>query len=393
MKELYPSIEVTKSNILNQIIPKMPKLEFALLHCYLALIDLEDVNTKFVRIDLKDFAAIVNYDFKNCAKLVEAAEQLFAEKVEEPNPYNEKGKGREMIHLFHTVKTYNEGSPEGYIILEAEERALPYMFNYTQEFFHFPLKLPLTLTSNQRALYLYLHENKFRHTFEVGIEELKERLGAKTQETMYFKRDILKPGIQIINEKTDLKVTFERGQVGKSGKWLSVIFDVATKTIPIKSNQSDKQPKIEEGETAAQELQFIINEITDHRFSDIETQNIAILVSRFDILPAPAFEGNDAILKGQIDFIKQCYTTLKRQESLNKSKNKAIKHPYKYFLQIIKNEEQKEKERSLKIKNSEENAQALAELENDKLKSELEEKRKKDEYLEQLKRRFPKDFK
>ncbi|MBO5576934.1 MAG: replication initiation protein [Ruminococcus sp.] len=390
MKELYPSIEVSKSNILNEVIPKMPKLEFALLHCYLALIDPKDTNSKFVRIDLKNFAEVVNYDFKNCAKLVEAAELLFAEKVEEPNPYNEKGKGREMIHLFHTVKTFNEGSPEGYIILEAEERALPYMFNYTKEFFHFPLQQAISLSSeNQRALYLYLHENKFRRSFDVEIEKLKERMGAESQNTKYFKRDVLNLCIQAINEKTDLKVTLNRGRTGEKGKLLSVIFDITSEPPKEKSNQSGKQLELKDGEEVDTELHILIDEITEHRFSDIETQNIAILVGRFDILPDPAYEGDDAMLKGKIDFIKQCYATFKRQETLNKSKNQAIKHPYKYFSKIIKNEEQKEKERSLKIKNSEENARALAELENAELQSKLEEKRQKEERLEQLKKRFP----
>lgn len=69
------------------------------------------------------------------------------------------------------------------------------------------------------ALYQSLKSYVFQGEVSISVIDLKEFLffdATKYARYSYFKRDVLRKSINKINEKTDLRVTFEETKVGRS---------------------------------------------------------------------------------------------------------------------------------------------------------------------------------
>ncbi|SDY90858.1 replication initiation protein, partial [Acinetobacter kyonggiensis] len=85
------------------------------------------------------------------------------------------------------------------------------VFNKENPFTKFTLKSAVSMNGHGLKLYPFLIQNAFRQNFDVSIEDLKRAL--RLSENSYleyrdFKKTILKPHLDLINEKTELSVQF-----------------------------------------------------------------------------------------------------------------------------------------------------------------------------------------
>jgi plasmid replication initiation protein len=132
------------------------------------------------------------------------------------------------------------------------------VFNRENPFTKFTLKSVVSMSGHGLKLYPFLVQNQFRGTFDVSIVDLKHALGlAETAYPEYrdFKKSILKPHLDAINEKTELSVQFSA--VKKNGRKAShVNFIVSTKkTVKTETVEEIKQIKqVDEKKISAKEV-------------------------------------------------------------------------------------------------------------------------------------------
>lgn len=119
-------------------------------------------------------------------------------------------------------------------------------FNKDNPFTKFRLKSAVALQGHGLKLYPFLVQNEFRHNFDVAINDLKNALGISIESYLdykEFKKKVLKPHLDLINEKTELSVRYVA--VKKSGRKAShVNFTVSTKkTVKEEPQQIPKEQK------------------------------------------------------------------------------------------------------------------------------------------------------
>lgn len=131
-------------------------------------------------------------------------------------------------------------------------------FNKDNPFTKFKLKSAVALTGHGLKLYPFLVQNEFRHNFDVAINDLKSALGISIESYLdykEFKKKVLKPHLDLINEKTELSVQYVA--VKKSGRKAShVNFTVSTKkTVKEELQQiQEEQKKSDEKKITAKDV-------------------------------------------------------------------------------------------------------------------------------------------
>jgi plasmid replication initiation protein len=141
---------------------------------------------------------------------------------------NEKGSGYTAFQLFKRAKIEKNEQNEWYVEFDAHDDALPLMFDFKNRYFKYELWNALRLKStNQVRMYEILKQYEGVGKRELTVKEIRELLGISAKEYDRWERfrvRVLDSCQQALKETTDICYTYERGRVGKGGKWLSIIF-------------------------------------------------------------------------------------------------------------------------------------------------------------------------
>jgi len=228
MPKLYPTAIVEKRNILNELRSNsMTVQELRFFSIYLSKINPYDVSTRLVRFPIKDFQRIMGFGKLNIRQLIESTDSLLCKIVHVPD---ENGEGLRAFQLFKECHLYKNSNDEWFVEIDAHDRALPLMFDFKNRYFKYELWNALRLKSpNQVRMYEVLKQYEKLGKRELTITELRELLGIAPNEYDRwdnFKRKVLDSCQQALRETTDIKYTYERGRVGKGGKWLTIVFHI-----------------------------------------------------------------------------------------------------------------------------------------------------------------------
>ena len=100
----------------------------------------------------------------------------------------------------------------------------------------------MSLTSKYSLLlYLYLRKERYRSQWSISLKELRRtknltlKITKRTKILKYFKRDILDKAINEINEKTDIKFTYDTEKTGR--RVTGIHFHLIKEIIPMNENQ------------------------------------------------------------------------------------------------------------------------------------------------------------
>lgn len=228
MPNLYPTAIVEKRNILNELRSNnMTVQELRFFSIYLSKINPYDVSTRLVRFPVEDFQRIMGFGKLNIRQLIESTDSLLCKIVHVPD---ENGKGMRAFQLFKECHLYKNSKDEWFVEIDAHDRALPLMFDFKSRYFKYELWNALRLKSpNQVRMYEILKQYEKLGKRELTITELRELLGIAPNEYDRWERfrvRVLDSCQQALAETTDIKYTYERGRVGKGGKWLTIIFHI-----------------------------------------------------------------------------------------------------------------------------------------------------------------------
>lgn len=163
----------------------------------------------------------------------------------------------------HSVKFFHEesgqylrcrlinscGYKEGVFSVSFTHYALYIMsvFNKDNPFTKFTIKYAMGLNGYALKLYPMFVQNDFRHTFDVAIFDLKKALNIDADaysEFKEFKKFVLKPSIESINEKTELNVTYKA--VKKGGRKATHIEFTVTKATSKVNEPATSEPATSE---------------------------------------------------------------------------------------------------------------------------------------------------
>lgn len=356
MSVLFETAVVQKRHVLNQLRSNnMTLQELRFFSIYLSKINKEDTSTRVVRFPLDDFRRIMGlsageniYNFKYTVR------HILQQIVEVPN---ENGKGYSAFQLFKKAKIEKDEHDEWYVEFDAHDDALPLMFEFKNKFFDYELWNALRLKStNQVRMYEILKQYEKIGKRVLPVTELRELLGIGKNEYSGrtgwsdFKKYVLDSCQKALKENTDICYTYERGKTGAGGKWLTIIFH-------IKKNENykdpltleefiDQQPKPESMDKydedeihiaryGGDEYLATLAEAVNDEFSKEDMEQIRYVLTRIDIPEDNNLSGNEAVLWGRHQYLKEKYAALNAEDARKKSRNEKIGNRFKYFLGML----------------------------------------------------------
>ena len=301
MSELFKTAIVEKRNVLNELRSNnMTVQELRFFSIYLSKIDPYNKDTRCVRFPIEDFQRIMGFGKLNIGQLRASTDSLLCKIVHVPD---EDGRGFRAFQLFKECHIFKGKDEKWYVEIDAHDKALPLMFDFKNRYFKYELWNALRLKSpNQVRMYEILKQYEKLGHRELTISELRELLGIGKNEYERWERfrvRVLDSCQQALKETTDICYTYERGKVGKGGKWLSIVFHIYKNTEYVDQLTLDefieKQPKPEPIVTEQEEFEGQVSFFDVETSSDSEKEKGEIFTAK------QARERLEALIGGELD--------------------------------------------------------------------------------------------
>ena len=218
---------VEKRNILNEIRKtNMTLQQLRFFSIYLSKINARDLSTRIVRFPLSDFQKIMGLGKMNIQSFRNTVDSLLRNVIHIPTPTG----GLVSFTLFQRCLLDKDEYGNWYVEINANDDALPLMFDFKSHYFTYQLWNALQLKSaTQIRIYELLKQYEYIGKREIEVSELRELLGIAPNEYpgfSNFKIRILDSCKKALAENTDICFTYERGKVGERGKWLTIVFHI-----------------------------------------------------------------------------------------------------------------------------------------------------------------------
>jgi len=180
-----------------------------------------------VSFPLADFQAIMGFESLNIGYFKRVAKSLLSKIVFEPL---ESG-GFDAYTIFSRFRVAPHEDGEWCIDIDANEVALPLLFDFQDRYFKYELWNALRLKSkNQLRMYESLKQYEKVGYRIISIANLKEMLGIDKEDYPRFntfKQDVLDVCQKALAENTDISFSYEpHGKKGRGGKVLNLKFTI-----------------------------------------------------------------------------------------------------------------------------------------------------------------------
>lgn len=250
-----------------------------------------------------------------------------------------KPKGFKLVSLFEEIDAWQDDDGLWQISLTCTNQAREYIFNIDNiGYLRYRLKNIISLTSRYSyVLYLWLEHNRFRHSWEIELNELKNllRCTADTYNQFYRFNDlILKRCQKELLEKTDCRFSYTPIKRGRTVK--SIRFTV--ETLPNLEIPIPKQIAIDDYWN--DHIEFLRNACclsndSQPEFSRAEMKQIYEMIAcipEYKLPPDPT-TGTNNIEFRRYHYLSICYAKMNRIEE-----NKHINNRLAYLTKIIREE-------------------------------------------------------
>ena len=331
MSKLFKTAIVEKRNVLNELRSNnMTLQELRFFSIYLSKINPYDLSTRNVCFPIEDFQRIMGFGKLNIGQLRESTDSLLCKIVHVPD---ENGRGMRAFQLFKECHLFQDNDNKWFVEIDAHDKALPLMFEFKNRYFTYELWNALRLKSpNQVRMYEILKQYEGIGRREISVDELRDLLGISKKEYdrwNNFKTRVLDSCQQALKELTDISYTYERGKVGRGGKWLTIIFHISKNEdyadpLSLKDFidlQPDPSTVPTEKDYGGELADLLGSAACNDEFSPEQIRVLQDLVIR-------AVPGNDQ--KAMCDYLLQMYH---KMNCYNVAKNKR----FSYLCQMIEN--------------------------------------------------------
>ena len=272
------------ANIHNNLIQARHKLsleEIRLMDTIISFIQPEDKDLKRYKIPVSVFQELYGTQRKDIYDVVKRAIEGLLSKPIKLESINSKGRKVFEIFNFISYGKYEEGAGSFYISIDTNFK--PYLLKLKEFFSRIPIKYTYVLSSRY-AIRLYELLKQYENTsYRIDkIEDLREMLGVEEHEYNRFpdfEKRVLKPAVNEINEKTDLKVSYTKKKTGRRITHIEFHIEQkqgdTTQTEKMPSQSLDTQGSIKEvSEVSTKTKKFdknsFWNEVKEHRRKYLE---------------------------------------------------------------------------------------------------------------------------
>ena len=309
--------------------------ELKILDTYISRINAADDTRRTVIFTKEEYEELMGITCANYRALQKHTKGLLGKVVELQMP------NKDYLQFVLFTKSYYHKDEYGKPIIEitCTEEAKDLFFCIGKyRYFKYALENVISLTrKSSYLLYLYIRHNRYRIQWDIDIEELRDSvLDCKGKKTYYefkeFKKSILDPAVEEINNKTDCHFTYEAIKRGRKVAKIKFIYQ--------KQDQTEEQTSsFDEMPTAPQlpEQCGADDEVTDRR--DIISQlhqACQCAFSRDEIQSAYIFAKTFVHDKAITVYFEQTYLRLLQVE-----KKRKIRNRFSYFYQMICNDAEK----------------------------------------------------
>lgn len=312
--------------------------EFKILDAYLARIDSHNPDERFVRMEkgaIEKYLGVTQIKPSDLEKRIDNLFQTITIR-DEDKPY-----GFTKIALFEKAVCYQDEDGLWQIDLGASASAMEYIF-YPENlgYLRYRLKNIVDLTSRYSyILYLYLENNRFRHSWEISLSDLKSLLQCTAErysQFKFFNAEILKKCQKELCEKTDCHFTYEPLKKGRTVKFIRFTIqsrileiDYDPDQITLEQYQQSLNTNREFWESTLEEFSFSAEQIA-------EIREILIVIPD-SLLP------ESPVLHDDIELRRYHYMQIKAAEIKRRNADKPIKNKFAYLLKMLKQDAGKAK--------------------------------------------------
>lgn len=316
--------------------------ELKILDTYLARINSNDEKCRTVTFTKTEYEQLLGLTDTRPQTLKKYIKSMLQKVVEVPIE-----NGYMMFSLFTGAKCEKNEYDQWVITLSCSEEAKILFFNIEKlGYLQYELKNVLSLTSKYSLLlYLYLRKERYRSQWSIPLKELREqKLDLKNNDYYlnfkYFKRDILDKAINEINEKTDIKFTYDTEKTGR--KITAIRFHLIKEIIPINENQltfedvATAKRKDNSRHYSSEMIDFLAGSCNEE-FTEQEMEQIFQIltcVPHYKLPPENATGSNDLRFR-QYHYLAMCYARMNQFAEKRKIKNRLA-----YLCKIIKSDTQ-----------------------------------------------------
>lgn len=305
--------------------------EFKILDTYLSRIDSHKPEKRTVVFEKGELEKILGVKRIRTEELDERLKHLGT-----PIRIDSTGKNKRFsrVSLFEKAVAEQDDYGLWQVGLTASQSAMKYFFNIESlGYLRYKLRCIVSLTSRYTYItFIYLEANRFRKSWEVPLDELKEILACDKEETYkQFKRFndlILKKVQKEMHEKTECRYDYEPIKKGRS----VVAVRFAVETLP-KASLEDIDPDqltIEQWQGEVEkEKELWQSAIEEFNFTE---EQIATLHEVLVCIPEHRMPQSVAC-QGAIDLRRYHYMRIKVAELKNR---KNIKNHFSYLLKMLK---------------------------------------------------------
>ena len=309
--------------------------EFKILDAYLSRIDSRNPEKRAVRFQKGELERILGVKKINTPELKERLKHLGTMvQVDDPT----KTRSFRLIALFEQAECEQDEYGQWQVDLECTQKAMKYIFNVeNMGYLRYKLRSIVNLTSRYSyILFLYLEQNRFRKTWEIGLDELKHILCCDDEETYKeykrFNDRLLKRCYKELHEKTECCFTYEPVKRGRTV--VAVRFTV--ETLQQLSSPMDQLTIAEIEDRPDDQIEFLRSACIPSgtarpEFSREEMEQLFEVLVMVDdnILPYPKDMPNDMEIR-RYHYLRQRYTAMNCANT-----KKPIKHRFSYLLKMI----------------------------------------------------------
>ncbi len=220
--------------------------ELKVLDTYLSRINARDPEASTVRFSKEEYEDLMGIERMRPERLDKYVTALQGKVVKVPDTTARNG--WRNYNLFDETGFEQDENGQWWIDLICTEKAKNLFFNIEGVgYIRYQLKNVLPLTSKYSVLlYIYLLDNRFRKSWEISLDELRQAVLRCTEpfydEYKYLNQRILKKSIEEINSKTDLTFEYEPVRLGR--KVVKIKFNLVKDEVVLSEPSASEPPKL-----------------------------------------------------------------------------------------------------------------------------------------------------
>lgn len=309
--------------------------EFKILDTYLSRIDSHKPEKRQIVLEKGEIEQALGVKKINNQDLKTRLKHLMGNVVEIPD--QDAKRGFRLVTLFEEADAEQDDYGLWQVKLECTQKAMKYFFNVENlGYLRYKLRCITSITSRYTyIMFIYLEANRFRKTWEVSLNELKEILNCDKEETYKeFKRFndlILKKVQKEMHKKTECRYEYEPIKKGRSVVAVrftvetlpkSSLEDIDENQMTIEQWQSETSTKKELWQTPLERFNF-----SQEQYDELFT--VLITIPDYKLPQSAACYNN-------VDLMRYHYIDQKVKEIIRRDAQKPIRSKFAYLLKLMK---------------------------------------------------------